>query len=86
MISDVERLKGEILDAKSLHRCNLEVIGDQLELITTAIQNGRTALINGGLDILKAYVNDFESQLMKETEEAREEWEKGRASNDKKAS
>ena len=84
MISDVERLKGEILDAKSLHRCHLEMIGDQLELITTAIQNGRAAFINGGLEILKAYVYDFESALKEETEEARKDWEKekGSARND----
>lgn len=86
MITDTQRLKGEILDARSLHRFHLEMIGDQLELITTAIQNGRTAFINGGLEILKAYVNDFESALKEETEEARKDWEKGRASNDKKAS
>lgn len=86
MITDTQRLKCEILDARSLHRCHLEMIGDQLELITTAIQNGRTAFINGGLEILKAYVNDFEEQLIRDVEEARKDWEKGRASNDKKAS
>ena len=78
MITDIQRLKGDILDAKSLHRCHLEMIGDQLELITTAMQNGRTAFISGGLEILKSYINDFENILTEETERAREAWEKGK--------
>lgn len=76
MITDIQRLKGDILDAKSLRRCHLEMIGDQLELITAAIQCGRTAFISGGLELLKAYVDDVEGQLIKEVEVARAIWKK----------